>query len=164
MIQQINPDELKKKSPNRYKVAEEEVRTDLLHAQKYGISDFEITIEGMKPEWLVDKVKWLGRRLPLPPEVKTLYKDIVQRYPSIYLNRYSLMDNYVTARRMKDGENVRVICHMEHGSPMKKLRADTKWAIDYHNKQNPDDLWPDYQWTEEVEGWLNGRKQTEGDT
>lgn len=148
MITIIDPP---KAEPTRYDAAKEELIRDLLRAFDEKITDFELAYDGMKPDWIREKVHWLARNRLWTHAIGGAVAAVRAKYPEMYLYAHSdaLMayKAFVKVRFVKaDDGGKRVICHMEHDMPMLFLKKRVEEEIKAHNEEHPDDIWEDFDW------------------
>ena len=138
-------------TPSRFDVAKEELMQDLYRAFDEKITDFELSYEGMKPNWIREKVYWTARGKLWTHAVSDAVDAVKAKYPGIYLRTHAdSLTSYrafVKVKLTKDetGE-VHVMCHMNHDLPMNFLRQRVKNKIADHNKEHPEEPWEDYVW------------------
>lgn len=136
---------------NRFEAAKEELAQDLFRAFDEKIADFELSYDGMKPDWIREKTHWLARGRLWTHAVTDAVGAVKAKYPEIYLRAHvdSLTSHkaFVKVKFVKgeDGEK-RVVCHMNHDLPMNFLRQRVENEIADHNREYPDDPWEDFDW------------------
>lgn len=148
MIKPILPIE---PTPSRFDIALGELTQDLYKAFDEGITDFEIAYDGMKPNWIREKVYRLARGKLWTHAVSDAVDAVKAKYHGIYLRAHidSLTSHkaFVKVKLVEDesGE-VHVMCHMNHDLPMNFLRQRVKNEIADHNKEHPEEPWEEYVW------------------
>ena len=108
---------------NKYQIALDELKDDIERAYEEGIDDFELTYEGMRPEWIREKAHWHGRNL-ITRKMAPAFREAKEKYSlSSFYPSFLDFDKFVTAsiRREKSGE-VHVYCHMDRKLPERVLK------------------------------------------
>lgn len=150
MIKPILPIE---PTPNRFDIAKGELMQDLYKAFDEGITDFELAYDGMKPDWIREKVHWMARGKLWTRAVSDAVDAVKAKYPDIYLAAHidslTSYKAFVKVKFVKDeaGEK-HVMCHMNHDLPMSFLRQRVKMEIEDHNTEHPEEPWEAFDWEE----------------
>lgn len=139
-------------SLNSFELAKAELIQDLFKAFDENIMDFELAYEGMKPEWIREKVHWLARNKLWTRAINDAVDAVKTKYPEMYLSAHvDSLTSYKAFVKVKfvKGENGdrRVVCHLDHDLPMRFLKARVQKEIADHNKEHPDEPWEDFDWS-----------------
>lgn len=108
------------KKLNPYELALKELKADLQQAINERIQDFELSYDGMKPSWILDKAKWVAERMKVERFYNREFEEMERNNPGLKVSRYLVGRRYMseecafTARKRKDAEgNYHIYCHID---------------------------------------------------
>lgn len=126
MLTAIDPKQLKTK-PSKYEVARNELKADIQRAIDEHIADFELSYDGMRPEWIKEKAEWVSRNI-LFERPEFLVEEA--KTPGLHVRRRLMgsigRSSELTAviRKGNDGKR-HVYCHIDFDM----IEANAKKAI-----------------------------------